>query len=163
MSLSAPPSRPAARRVVQQVAWLGRRLVAPKRKVVGATEQVEQVVGGTEQVVGVVDLLDKPADPLVEPTDALVDLADPPRCACPQFEVAGKKRSAVPSRPDRRPKAGADAGACSEHNGAVVRAKGQHHLFGVSSQPTLFAEAQRLLASLPPERSQAGSSLLLPR
>jgi hypothetical protein len=49
-----------------------------------------------------------------------------------------------------------DAGACSEHNGAVVRAKGLHYLFGLKgSQPTLFAEAQRLLASLPTERAAA--------
>jgi hypothetical protein len=48
-----------------------------------------------------------------------------------------------------------DAGACSEHNGAVVRAKGLHYLFGLKgSQPTLFAEAQRLLASLPPQRAE---------
>jgi hypothetical protein len=49
-----------------------------------------------------------------------------------------------------------DAGACSEHNGAVVRAKGLHYLFGLKgSQPTLFAEAQRLLASVPLERAAA--------
>ena len=49
-----------------------------------------------------------------------------------------------------------DAGACSEHNGAVVRDMGLHYLFGLkASQPTLFAEAQRLLASLPAERADA--------
>ena len=49
-----------------------------------------------------------------------------------------------------------DAGACSEHNGSVVRAKRLHYLFGLKgSQPTLFAEAQRLLAALPLERAEA--------
>jgi DDE_Tnp_1-associated len=43
-----------------------------------------------------------------------------------------------------------DAGACSEHNASVVREIGLHYLFGLKgTQPTLFAEAQRLLASLP--------------
>jgi hypothetical protein len=49
-----------------------------------------------------------------------------------------------------------DAGACSEHNGNVVRALGLHYLFGLKdSQPTLIVEAQRLLASLPAERAAA--------
>lgn len=42
-----------------------------------------------------------------------------------------------------------DAGACSEHNAAVVRELGLHYLFGLKgTQPTLLAEAQRLLGSL---------------
>jgi hypothetical protein len=49
-----------------------------------------------------------------------------------------------------------DAGACSAHNGAVVRALGLHYLFGLkTSQPTLLNEAQRLLAPLPAERADA--------
>jgi DDE_Tnp_1-associated/Transposase DDE domain len=51
-----------------------------------------------------------------------------------------------------------DAGACSEHNGSVVREHGLHYLFGLkATQPTLLGEAQRLLASLP-QRSAAASS-----
>jgi hypothetical protein len=51
-----------------------------------------------------------------------------------------------------------DAGVGSEHNGAVVRSLGLHYLFGLKgSQPTLFAEAQRLLAALPPHRADAES------
>jgi len=52
-----------------------------------------------------------------------------------------------------------DAGACSEHNGRVVRELGLHYIFGLkSTQPTLFAEAQRLLGSLPSGRAAASSS-----
>jgi hypothetical protein len=51
-----------------------------------------------------------------------------------------------------------DAGACSEHNGNVVRGLGLHYLFGLKgTQPTLFAEAQRLLASLPPQAAAAST------
>jgi hypothetical protein len=51
-----------------------------------------------------------------------------------------------------------DAGACSEHNGSVVRVLGLHYLFGLKgTQPTLFAEAQRLLASLS-QKSAAAST-----
>jgi predicted transposase YbfD/YdcC len=49
-----------------------------------------------------------------------------------------------------------DAGACSEQNGAFVRDLGLHYLFGLkASQPTLFAEAQRILAPLSAERAVA--------
>jgi DDE_Tnp_1-associated len=52
-----------------------------------------------------------------------------------------------------------DAGACSEHNGRVVRELGLHYIFGLKgSQPTLFAEAQRLLAPLLPGSAAASSS-----
>lgn len=55
-----------------------------------------------------------------------------------------------------------DAGACSEHNGAVVRASGLHYLFGLkTSQPTLLNEAQRLLAPLPAEHAGAESDDVL--
>jgi hypothetical protein len=51
-----------------------------------------------------------------------------------------------------------DAGACSEHNGSVVRGLGLHYLFGLKgTQPTLFAEAQRLLASLPQQSAAAST------
>lgn len=52
-----------------------------------------------------------------------------------------------------------DAGACSEHNGSVVRELKLHYLFGLKgTQPTLLAEAQRLLASLPADSAAASSS-----
>jgi DDE_Tnp_1-associated/Transposase DDE domain len=51
-----------------------------------------------------------------------------------------------------------DAGACSEHNAGVVRELGLHYLLGLkSTQPTLLAEAQRLLAALPWHRADASS------
>jgi hypothetical protein len=51
-----------------------------------------------------------------------------------------------------------DAGACSEHNAGVVREVGLHYLFGLKgTQATLFAEAQRLLASLPAESAAAST------
>jgi len=41
-----------------------------------------------------------------------------------------------------------DAGACSAHNAAEVRARGLHYLFGLKgTQPTLYADAQRWLGS----------------
>ncbi len=44
----------------------------------------------------------------------------------------------------------ADAGMCSEANARLVREHGYHYLLRVkSTQPTLFAEAKRLLGSLP--------------
>jgi hypothetical protein len=55
-----------------------------------------------------------------------------------------------------------DAGACSEHNAAVVRARSLHYLFGLKgSQPTLFTEAQRLLGSLPAPRAEAETADIL--
>lgn len=52
-----------------------------------------------------------------------------------------------------------DAGACSEHNAAFARQLGLHYLFGLKgSQPSLLAEAQRLLGSLPPSQAVATSS-----
>jgi hypothetical protein len=55
-----------------------------------------------------------------------------------------------------------DAGACSEHNGAVVRALALHYLFGLkASQPTLFEEAQRLLGALPAHRADAETDDML--
>ena len=49
-----------------------------------------------------------------------------------------------------------DAGACSEHNGSAVREHGLHYLFGLKgTQPTLLAEAQRLLSSLLPQSAAA--------
>jgi hypothetical protein len=55
-----------------------------------------------------------------------------------------------------------DAGACSEHNGRVVRELGLHYIFGLKgTQPTLLAEAQRLLAALPPQSAAAESDDLL--
>jgi hypothetical protein len=52
-----------------------------------------------------------------------------------------------------------DAGACSEHNGRVACALGVHYLFGLKgTQPTLFAEAQRLLAPLSPTSVAAFST-----
>ena len=52
-----------------------------------------------------------------------------------------------------------DAGACSEHNARVVREElGLHYLLGLKgTQPTLLAEAQRLLASLQWHRADASS------
>jgi hypothetical protein len=55
-----------------------------------------------------------------------------------------------------------DAGACSEHNGSVVRELGLHYLFGLKgTQPTLLNEAQRLLATLGPERATAATTDVL--
>jgi hypothetical protein len=55
-----------------------------------------------------------------------------------------------------------DAGACSERNGAAARARSLHYLFGLKgSQPTLFTEAQRLLASLPSARAAAETADIL--
>ena len=55
-----------------------------------------------------------------------------------------------------------DAGACSAHNADVVRELGLHYLLGLkSTQPTLLAEAQRLLASLPPQRAVASTEDVL--
>jgi predicted transposase YbfD/YdcC len=51
-----------------------------------------------------------------------------------------------------------DAGACSEHNGRVVRELDLHYLFGLKgTQPTLLAEAERCLAALPPQQAAATS------
>ncbi len=51
-----------------------------------------------------------------------------------------------------------DAGACSEHNGSVARELDLHYLFGLKgAQPTLLAEAERCLASLPKARADASS------
>jgi DDE_Tnp_1-associated len=55
-----------------------------------------------------------------------------------------------------------DAGACSEHNGSVVRALDLHYLFGLKGvQPTLFDEARRLLAPLSPESAVATTADVL--
>jgi hypothetical protein len=49
-----------------------------------------------------------------------------------------------------------DAGGCSESNAAAVRALGLHYLLGLKApQPTLLAEAQRLLGVLRPEHAAA--------
>lgn len=49
-----------------------------------------------------------------------------------------------------------DSGACSEHNAAFVRKLGLHYLFGLKgTQPTLLAEAERLLGSLAPSAAVA--------
>jgi hypothetical protein len=51
-----------------------------------------------------------------------------------------------------------DAGACSENNARVVRELGLHYLLGLKGpQPTLFTEAQRLLAAVPWQRADASS------
>jgi hypothetical protein len=51
-----------------------------------------------------------------------------------------------------------DAGACSRENASVVRELDLHYLFGLnSSQPTLFAEAKRLLEHLPAASADAES------
>lgn len=51
-----------------------------------------------------------------------------------------------------------DAGACSAANGKDVRDYDLHYLFGLEgSQPTLRAEAQRLLAQIPVEKAHAMS------
>jgi predicted transposase YbfD/YdcC len=51
-----------------------------------------------------------------------------------------------------------DAGATSEHNARVVRELGLHYLFALKgTQPTLFTEAQRLLADLPWHRADAAT------
>lgn len=55
-----------------------------------------------------------------------------------------------------------DAGACSEHNGSVVRELGLHYLFGLKgTQPTLLDEAQRLLSSRTPQSAAASSEDVL--
>jgi hypothetical protein len=55
-----------------------------------------------------------------------------------------------------------DAGACSEHNARVVHELGLHDLFGLKgTQPTLYAEAQRRLASLPQASATASTEDLL--
>jgi hypothetical protein len=52
-----------------------------------------------------------------------------------------------------------DAGACSEHNAAVVRELGLHYLLGLKgTQPTLLAEAERVLGSLEPSLAAASST-----
>ena len=49
-----------------------------------------------------------------------------------------------------------DAGANSDHNARVVRELGLHYIFALKgTQPTLFAEAQRLLAALPWHRANS--------
>ncbi len=51
-----------------------------------------------------------------------------------------------------------DAGACSRENANVVRELKLHYLFSLNdSQPTLFAEAQRLLGKRPAEQADAVS------
>ena len=51
-----------------------------------------------------------------------------------------------------------DAGACSQENAIAVRGYGQHYLLGLKgTQPTLLAEAERLLGALGPERAVATS------
>jgi hypothetical protein len=51
-----------------------------------------------------------------------------------------------------------DAGACSFDNANTVRDLGLHYLFGLKgTQPTLLAEAQRLLGALPPTAASAVS------
>lgn len=55
-----------------------------------------------------------------------------------------------------------DAGACSLANASLVRELGLHYLFGLrGTQPTLLAEAERLLAALGPEHAAAESEDLL--
>ena len=49
-----------------------------------------------------------------------------------------------------------DAGACSEDNARAVRQHGLHYLFGLKAgQPTLLAEAEAWLGSLPSEQAMA--------
>jgi len=51
-----------------------------------------------------------------------------------------------------------DAGACSEHNGGLVRQLDLHYLFGLKgTQPTLLTEAERCLGTLPPQAAAATS------
>jgi hypothetical protein len=51
-----------------------------------------------------------------------------------------------------------DAGACSESNARDVRSLDLHYLFGLKgTQPTLLAEAKRLLATTPEEKADAVS------
>ena len=51
-----------------------------------------------------------------------------------------------------------DAGGCSQSNAATVRALGLHYLLGLKGpQPTLLAEAERLLGALGPEHAVAQS------
>lgn len=51
-----------------------------------------------------------------------------------------------------------DAGACSEANAREVRRLGLHYLFGLKgTQPTLLAEAKRLLATIPADKANAMS------
>ncbi len=55
-----------------------------------------------------------------------------------------------------------DAGACSAHNASVVRNLDLHYLFGLKgSQPTLFDEARRLLASVPQIQAAAATEDVL--
>jgi predicted transposase YbfD/YdcC len=55
-----------------------------------------------------------------------------------------------------------DAGACSRENALAVRGHGLHYLFGLKgTQPTLLAEAERLLAGLSPEQALASSEDVL--
>jgi hypothetical protein len=52
----------------------------------------------------------------------------------------------------------ADAGSCSQENAAIARSHGLHYLFGLkSTQPTLFAEATRVLEHRGHEQANACS------
>lgn len=52
----------------------------------------------------------------------------------------------------------ADAGSCSLQNASLTRSYRLHYLFGLkNTQPTLLAEARRLLGCVPVERAQACS------
>ena len=56
----------------------------------------------------------------------------------------------------------ADAGSCSQENGSIARSRGLHYLFGLkSTQPTLFAEAKRVLEHRSAEHVDACSEDLL--
>jgi hypothetical protein len=53
----------------------------------------------------------------------------------------------------------ADAGPCSLRNATHLRSKGLHYMFTLNNkQPTLYAEAQRLLADLPQSQALACTS-----
>jgi hypothetical protein len=55
-----------------------------------------------------------------------------------------------------------DTGACSEENARLVRERGYHYLFQIKGpQPTLLAEAQRLLSGLGAEQAAASSEDVL--
>ncbi len=75
--------------------------------------------------------------------------------------LRGSERPRPQAQPTR-PWTLVSTAACSERNGAFVRAKRLHDLFGLKgSQPTLFTEAQRLLASLPSARAATETADIL--
>jgi hypothetical protein len=73
-----------------------------------------------------------------------------------QFQDSLKKLVATYGRADLFRLITYDAGACSADNAEVVRKEQLHYLFGLKgTQPTLLAEARRLLARIPLEQAQA--------